>query len=38
MCRVPAWIEDHTRHRRHSALNMMSLVGYEQALQAGEAA
>jgi transposase InsO family protein len=36
--RVPAWIEDYNRHRRHSALGMMSPVDYEQALKAGEAA
>ena len=36
--RVPAWIEDYNRHRRHSALGMMSPVDYEQALKAGKAA
>jgi transposase InsO family protein len=36
--RVPAWIEDYNRHRRHSALGMVPPVGYEQALNAGEAA
>ena len=36
--RVPAWIEDYNRHRRHSALGMMSPVDYEHALQAGKAA
>jgi transposase InsO family protein len=36
--RVSAWIEDYNRHRRHSALGMMSPVGYEQALKAGQAA
>jgi putative transposase len=36
--RVSAWIEDYNRHRRHSALGMMSPVGYEQALKAGKAA
>ena len=36
--RVSAWIEDYNRHRRHSALGMMSPVGYEHALQAGKAA
>jgi transposase InsO family protein len=36
--RVPAWIEDYNRHRRHSALGMMSPFDYEQALKAGEAA
>ena len=36
--RVPAWIEDYNRRRRHSALGMMSPVGYEQALKAGKAA
>ena len=30
--RVSAWIEDYNQHRRHSALGMMSPVGYEQAL------
>jgi putative transposase len=36
--RVSAWIEDYNRHRRHSALGMMSPVDYEQALKAGKAA
>ena len=36
--RVAAWIDDYNRHRRHSALQMMSPVDYEQALAAGEAA
>ena len=36
--RVSAWIEDYNTHRRHSALGMMSPVGYEQALKAGKAA
>ena len=36
--RVAAWIEDYNRHRRHSALAMMSPVNYEKTLQAGEAA
>jgi transposase InsO family protein len=36
--RVRGWIEDYNRHRRHSALGMMSPVDYEQALAAGEAA
>ena len=36
--RVAAWIDDYNRHRRHSALRMMSPVGYELALAAGEAA
>ena len=36
--RVSAWIEDYNRHRRHSALSMMSPVDYERALQAGKAA
>jgi transposase InsO family protein len=36
--RVAAWIEDYNRHRRHSSLQMMSPVDYEQALQAGEVA
>jgi transposase InsO family protein len=36
--RVPAWIEDYNTQRRHSALGMMSPVGYEHALPAGKAA
>ena len=36
--RVAAWIDDYNRHRRHSALAMMSPADYEKALQAGEAA
>jgi len=36
--RVAAWIDDYNRHRRHSALQMMSPVDYEHALTAGEAA
>jgi putative transposase len=36
--RVSAWIEDCNRHRRHSALGMMSPVDYEQALKARKAA
>jgi len=36
--RVAAWIDDYNRHRRHSALRMMSPADYEQALAAGEAA
>jgi putative transposase len=36
--RVAAWIDDYNRHRRHSALSMMSPVDYEKTLQAGEAA
>jgi putative transposase len=36
--RVSAWIEDYNQNRRHSALGMMSPVGYEQALKAGKAA
>jgi putative transposase len=36
--RVAAWIDDYNRHRRHSALRMMSPVAYEQALAAGKAA
>jgi len=35
---VSAWIEDYNRHRRHSALGMMSPVAYEQALKARKAA
>jgi len=36
--RVAAWIDDYNRHRRHSALRMMSPADYEQALRAGDAA
>ena len=36
--RIPAWIDDYNRHRRHSELAMMSRVDYEKTLQAGEAA
>jgi putative transposase len=36
--RVSTWIEDYNRHRRHSALGMMSPIDYERALQAGKAA
>jgi transposase InsO family protein len=36
--RVSAWIEDYNQNRRHSALGMMTPVGYERALQAGKAA
>jgi putative transposase len=36
--KVAAWIDDYNRHRRHSALQMMSPVDYEHALIAGEAA
>ena len=36
--RVSAWIEDYNRHRRHSALGMMSPAAYEQALKARKAA
>jgi putative transposase len=36
--RVAAWIDDYNRHRRHSALAMLSPVSYEKALQAGKAA
>jgi transposase InsO family protein len=36
--RVAAWIDDYNRHRRHSALAMMSPVNYEKTLQAGKAA
>jgi putative transposase len=36
--KVAAWIDDYNRHRRHSALQMMSPVNYEKTLQAGEAA
>jgi putative transposase len=35
---VSAWIEDYDTRRRHSALGMMTPVGYEQALKAGKAA
>ncbi len=36
--RVAAWIDHYNRHRRHSALGMMSPADYEKTLQAGEAA
>jgi putative transposase len=36
--RVSAWIQDYNTRRRHSALGMMSPLGYERALQAGEVA
>ena len=36
--KVTARIGDYNRQRRHPALQMMSPVDYEQALQAGEAA
>ena len=36
--KVAAWIDDYNRHRRHSALQMMSPVDYEHALTAGQAA
>jgi putative transposase len=36
--RIAAWIDHYNRHRRHSALRMMSPVDYEQALTAGQAA
>jgi putative transposase len=36
--RVAAWIDDYNRHRRHSALQMMSPIDYEQALTDGKAA
>jgi putative transposase len=36
--RVAAWIDDYNRHRRHSALSMLSPVDYERALAAGQAA
>ena len=36
--RVAAWIDDYNRHRRHSSLQMMSPMDFEQALQAGKAA
>ena len=29
--RVPAWIDDYNRHRRHSACGMLSPVDYELA-------
>ncbi|HKD89535.1 MAG TPA: integrase core domain-containing protein [Streptosporangiaceae bacterium] len=36
---VAAWIDDYNRHRRHSALQMMSPADYEQALRSrGQAA
>ena len=36
--KVAAWIDDYNRNRRHSALNMMSPIDYEHALEAGKAA
>jgi transposase InsO family protein len=36
--KVAAWIDEYNRHRRHSALAMMSPVDYERALAAGQAA
>jgi putative transposase len=36
--KIAAWIDDYNRHRRHSALAMMSPVDYERALAAGRAA
>jgi transposase InsO family protein len=36
--KVAAWIDDYNRHRRHSALQMMSPVDYEHALATGQAA
>jgi hypothetical protein len=36
--RVAAWIDDCNRHRRHSALQMMSPLDYEKTLQTGDAA
>jgi putative transposase len=36
--RVAAWIDDYNRHRRHSALAMLSPVNYEKTLQTGKAA
>jgi transposase InsO family protein len=36
--KVAAWIDDYNRNRRHSALNMMSPIDYEHALQAGKVA
>jgi transposase InsO family protein len=35
---VAAWTEDYNRHRRHSALGMMSPVDYEHTIGTGEAA
>jgi transposase InsO family protein len=36
--KVAAWIDDYNRHRRHSALGMMSPVDYEHTMGTGEAA
>jgi len=36
--RVSGWIHDYNHNRRHSACQMMSPAGYEQALAAGQAA
>jgi putative transposase len=35
---VAAWIEDYNPRRRHSALGMMTPVGYEHVLKTGKAA
>src|SRR5215469_7407670 len=35
--KVAAWIDDYNRNRRHSALNMMSPIDCEHALEAGKA-
>jgi transposase InsO family protein len=36
--KVAAWIDDYNRHRRHSALQMMSPVDYEHTMGTGQAA
>ena len=36
--KVAAWIEDYNTTRRHSSLGMLSPIGYERALAAGQAA
>jgi len=36
--RVATWIDDYNRHRRHSALQMMSPVDYEHTMGTGEVA
>ena len=35
---ISTWAGDYNRHRRHSALGLMSPVDYERALQTGKAA
>ena len=35
---VAAWIEDYNTTRKHSSLGMLSPIGYERALAAGQVA